>query len=612
LAIYLIHKKSNQEKMKWSKLTFFSKALITILVAGSIGTAVYFLSPGLRTSESKKLEKLNVEDSDVNNITTSEEMPLPTADVSAAAASKPLIKIAGYAWNAQSGIIVANGGPKTTSGSLMEKNGINLELIRQDWLTELRNLQMKFIDEVDKGNNFPKEGAAGIMIMGDGVPFYISSAQQAIDDKYGKGKYNLQVVGAVGLSYGEDKLIGPPSWKMNPQSMKGALISTVVGDGDWVVAVNYAFANNIKVNPDPATYDAEAVNFIACANDDYIEASKDLIKSQKEGFTIPLKEVKAGKLTGKTINKKVDGCATWTPGDKMVFDALTGFTDVISTKEFNNQMATAVIMVKQWAEKNKEVVLNVLKSSYQASNQMKQYDSWKRRAAEAVATTFNQENTDYWYNMFKGQKGEKNGISYNMGGSRVFNLADANQYFGITDGTNRYKAVYEQVSKYLAELNPAGFNQNVKRIVPYEEAVNLSFLKQVENIDAGKAEVADYTKKATQQVASGEWQINFEPGRASLRPEGKDVLDQVYNLLIQAETSKLELFGHTDNTGTKEGNYSLSRARAEAVKSYLIQKGIPSKRFQKIEGLGQDEPVGENNTDAGKAKNRRVAINLLN
>ena len=599
--------------MKWSKLTFLSKALITLLAAGGIGAAVYFLSPGLKTSESKKLEKLDVVDTDVNNITTSEEMTLPATDAMLLLmASKPLVRIAGYAWNAQSGIIVANGGPKTTTGSLMEKNGVNLELIRQDWLTELRNLQMKFIDEIDKGNSFPKEGVAGIMIMGDGVPFYLSSAQQAIDDKYGKGKYNLQVVGAVGLSYGEDKLIGPPSWKMNPQSMKGALISTVVGDGDWVVAVNYAFANNIKVNPDPSTYDADAVNFIACANDDYIEASKDLIKSQKEGWTIPLKEVKNGKLTGKTINKKVDGCATWTPGDKMVFDELTGFTDVVSTKEFNNQMATAIIMVKQWAEKNKDVVLNLLKSSYQASNQMKQYDSWKRKAAETVAKTFNQENTDYWYNMFKGQKGEKNGISYNMGGSRVFNMADANQYFGVTDGTNRYKAVYDQVSKYLLELNPAGFNQNVKRIIPYEEAVNLSFLKQIENIDAGKADVADYSKKATQQVASGEWQINFDVGRASLRPEGKDVLDQIYNLLIQAETSKLELLGHTDNTGTKEGNYSLSRARAEAVKSYLIQKGIPSKRFQKIEGLGQDEPVGENNTDAGKAKNRRVAINLLN
>lgn len=597
--------------MKWSKLTFLSKALITLLVAGGLGTAVYFLSPGLRTEESKKLERLDVTDKDVNNVTTSEELPLPSDENSSDVSDKPVVKIAGYAWNAQSGIIVANGGPKTTKGSIMEKNAVNLEIIRQDWLTEIRNLQMKFVDEFDKGNDFPKEGAAGIMIMGDGVPFYISSAQQAVDDKYGKGKYQLQAIGPVGLSYGEDKLIGPPSWKMNPQSMKGSLISAVIGDGDWVTAVNYAFANGLKVNPDPATYDAEAVNFLASANDDYIESAKELIKSQKEGWTIPLKEVKNGKLTGKTINKKVDGCATWTPGDKMVFDALAGFTDVVSTKEFNNQMATTIIFVKQWAEKNKDLVVNILKSTYIASNQMKQYDSWRKRASEATSKTFNMETPAYWYDMFKGQKGEKNGISYNMGGSRVFNLADANQYYGITDGTNRYKAVYDQVSKYLKELNPAGFNQNVKRIVTYEEAVNLSFLKQIENIDAGKAYTADYTKKASNVVASGEWRINFESGRATLRPEGKDVLEQIYNLLIQAEDSKLELVGHTDNTGTQDGNYSLSMARAEAVKSYLIQRGIPANRFQKVDGKGQDEPVADNSSTAGKAQNRRVVVSIL-
>jgi OmpA-OmpF porin, OOP family len=597
--------------MGWSKLTFLSKALISVAVAGAVGAGVYFLAPGLRTSESKTLDKIDVSDKDVNNVSTTAEMPLPTTQPSTVVSNKPLVKLAGYAWNAQSGLIVANGGPKTTKGSLMEQNGVNLEIIRQDWLSELRNLHMKFVEEIDKGNNNPKEGVAGIIIMGDGVPFYISSVQQSLDDKYGKGKYTMQAVGAVGLSYGEDKLIGPPSWKLNPQSMKGALVSTVIGDGDWVTAVNYAFANNIKVNPDPSTYDAEALNFLASANDDYIEASKELIKSQKEGWTVPLKEVKGGKLTGKTINKKVDGCATWTPGDKMVFDELTGFTDIASTKEFNNQMATTIVMVKQWAEKNKDVVNNILKSSYQASNQMKQYEPWKKTAAEAVAKTFNMENGDYWYNMFKGQKGEKNGISYNMGGSRVFNLADANQYFGVTDGTNRYKAVYDQVSKYLKDLNPAGFNQNVKRIVPYEEAVNLSFLKSIENIDAGKADVADYSKKATQQVASGDWQINFDVGRATLRPEGKDVLEQIYNILIQAEDSKLELFGHTDNTGTQQANYALSRARAEAVKNFLIAKGVPAKRFQKLEGKGQDEPVADNTSEAGKSQNRRVAISLL-
>jgi outer membrane protein OmpA-like peptidoglycan-associated protein len=221
------------------------------------------------------------------------------------------------------------------------------------------------------------------------------------------------------------------------------------------------------------------------------------------------------------------------------------------------------------------------------------------------------ETPEYWYEMFKGQKGEKNGISYNMGGSRVFNLADANQYYGISDGTNRYKAVYDQVSRYLKELNPAGFNQNVKRVVPYEEAVNTTFLKEIKDIDAGATYTTDYSQKAINVVASGEWRINFDVGRASIRPEAEDVLEQIYNLLIQAEDSKLELVGHTDNTGTQDANYSLSAARAEAVKNYLVKKGIPVNRFQKVDGKGQDEPIAENSTAAGKAKNRRVVISIL-
>ncbi|CAN5493513.1 hypothetical protein BH10BAC4_BH10BAC4_25490 [soil metagenome] len=598
--------------MQWSKLTFFAKAIIVLLIAGTVGGLVYYFSPGLRVGESKQLQGLDVSDKDVNNVSSTKEFPLPQDEQSSVVADKPLVRIAGYAWNAQSALIVANGGSRTSAGSLMEQNGVNLEIIRQDWLSELRNLHLKFIEQYDQGNANPKEGVCAVVIMGDGAPYYISSVQQALDDKYGAGKYTLQVVGAVGLSFGEDKLIGPPSWKMDPQTMKGSLISAVMGDGDWVVAVNYASINGLKINPDPSTYDATAVNFIPSANDDYIEAAKELIKSQKEGWTIPLKEVKDGKLTGKSINKKVDGCATWTPGDKLVFDELSGFTDVVSTKEFNNQMATVIISVKQWAEKNPETISGVLKASYQSSDQMKQFDSWRKVASERVAKTFNMETADYWYNMFKGQKAEKNGISYNMGGSRVFNFADANQYFGITDGVNRYKAVFDQVSRYLKELNPAGFNENVKRVVTYEEAVNLSFLKSIKNIASGDAYAADYTKKGTKVLASGEWHITFESGRAALRPETKDILEQIYNLLIQAENSKVEIVGHTDNTGTQESNYSLSQARAEAVKSYLIQKGIPSTRFQKIDGKGQDEPVGDNATIAGKAKNRRVVVTLLN
>ena len=597
--------------MKWSQLTVFSKALLILAFATLTGAMVYYLSPGLRVEEAKSLRRLSVATQEVNNLVTAAQLPLPGREASRTLATKPLIRIGGYAWNAQSGLIVANGGAKTTRGSLLERQGVHLEIVRQDWLSELRNLQLKFVEEFDRGEPFPRQGVAAIMIMGDGAPFYISSAQQALDERYGKGKYQLQVLGAIGLSYGEDKLIGPPAWKTSPQTMKGALVSAVIGDGDWVTTVNYAFANGLKVNPDPSTYDADAVNFLASANDDYTESAKELIKSRRAGWTVPLREVKNGKLTGRIIQKKVDGCATWTPGDKMVFDALTGFTDVVSTREFNNQMAAVLIFVKQWAEQNRERVGRILEATHTAANQMKQYDAWRQKAAETAAETFALETPAYWYRMFEGQAGEKNGIAYRMGGSRVFNLADARQYFGLTDGTNRYKAVYDQVSRYLQELNPAGFNQHVARIVPYEEAVNLSFLGQLKDVEGGSVYLVDYSQKATTVVASGEWRINFQSGRAALRPESKDVLAQIYNLLVQAEVSKLELVGHTDDTGNAEDNYALSAARAEAVKSYLIGKGIPAGRFQRVDGKGQDEPVADNATPAGKAQNRRVVVTLL-
>lgn len=594
------------------RLTTLSKLLITFLIVGVVGFLIWQFSPDVTIEEAKQLEGIELSDTDVNNVTDADKIPLAGTEKSDKVSSLPLTRIAAYAWNAQSGIIGANGGPFTTKGSVMEANNVNLEIIRQDWLSELRNLQMKFVQEFDAGEANPDQGVFAIMMMGDGAPYYISSVQQALNDKYGQDKYHVQVVGAVGLSYGEDKLIGPPKWKMDPQSMRGALVSTVIGDGDWVTTVNYAFANGIPVNPDPTTYDPNAVNFYASANDDYIESAKELIKSAKEGWTIPLKEIKDGKLTGKTVNKTIDGCATWTPGDKMVFDALDGYTDIVSTKEFNNQMATTVIAVKEWCERNPETVSNILKASYTSSNQMKLFNDWRRRAAEAVVSTYEMEDADYWYDMFQGQKGEKGGISYNMGGSRVFNLADARQYYGLEDGVNRYKAVYDQVSYYLDELNPAGFNQNVKRIIPYDEAVNLDYVKGVQDIDAGEAYTTDYTKKARSVLAEGEWKINFASGRATLAGGSKDVLDQIFNLLIQAEDAKLEMVGHTDSEGDADANYILSQSRAEAIKTYMIQKGIPASRFQKVEGKGETEPVADNGTATGRAQNRRVVVTLLN
>ncbi|WP_445456188.1 OmpA family protein [Flavobacterium sp. HNIBRBA15423] len=599
--------------LRTNKLTTFSELLIVILGIGGILGAIYFLSPGLRTEVSKKLDGIELNDTDVNNVVNADKIELPSKEISNEVANKPKVRIAGYAWNAQSGMIVSNGGPKTTKGSLMEKNGVNLEIIRQDWLSELRNMQMKFIEEFDQGAKFPTsdKSAFAVMIMGDGAPFYISSVQKSLDEKYGKDKYHLQVMGAVGMSYGEDKLIGPPSWKSDPQTMKGSVISAVLGDGDWVTTVNYCFANGLKVNPDPTTYDADAVNIYPSENDDYIKSAEELIKSQTTGWTVSLKEVSNGKLTGKSVNRKIDGCATWTPGDKTVFDKLSGFVDIVSTKEFNNQMPTVLIGLKEWASQNPEIVSNILKSALTASNQMKNYDDWRVRASEAVTDTYQMETPKYWYDMFKGQQGTKNGLTYNMGGSKVFNYADAMQYFGLSDGVNRYKSVYTQVSNYLTELNPFGFNENVGKVSAYEDAVNLFYLKSINDIQSTAPEKADYTEQATEVMASGEWRINFNTGSAQISNSSSSELEKIYNLLIQAENTKLTIVGHTDNVGNPNSNLLLSKNRAESVVDYLRKKGIPLNRFQMIDGKGSNEPTADNSTAEGKAKNRRVVITLL-
>ena len=599
--------------LRTKSLTTGFEAIIVVLGLAVILTGVYYLAPGLRVDESKQLDGMELSDDNIDNKTKSALIELPSTEVSSLASQKPLVRIAGYAWNSQSGIIVANGGPKTTEGSIMEKNGLNVEIIRQDWVSELRNMQMKFIEEFDRGVEYPKSNKSvyAVMIMGDGAPYYISTMQAALDEKFGEGKYHVEVQGCFGMSNGEDKLIGPKEWKTNPQTMKGCLISAVLGDGDWVVALNYASANGLKVNPDVTTYDPEAVNIYPSEDDDYINSAKELIKSQNSGFTVELKEIKDGKLTGKTIRKKIDGCATWTPGDKMVFDAVTGVTDIVSTREFKNQMPTTFIGVKEWASKHPKTVSNILKSALTGSNQMKQYDSWRVRASEAVAETFNLETPKYWYKMFKGEKITKNGMTYNVGGSKVLNYADVMQYYGITDGVDRYKSVYNQVSSYLTELNPFGFNESVKGVVPYKEAVNLYYLKNIEDIEVGTAEHSDYTETKSKVMASGNWSIEFSTGSATIESVSYKDLEKIYNLLIQAEDAKLRIVGHTDNIGNPSSNKILSRSRANSVVEYLESRGIPSSRIQEIDGKGDAQPIASNSTAQGRAKNRRCQIVLL-
>ena len=102
----------------------------------------------------------------------------------------------------------------------------------------------------------------------------------------------------------------------------------------------------------------------------------------------------------------------------------------------------------------------------------------------------------------------------------------------------------------------------------------------------------------------------FDFDKAVLKPEAKVKLDDMASKLKAINLEVVIAVGHTDSVGTDAYNQKLSVKRAEAVKAYLVSKGIETSRVY-TEGKGEKQPVADNKTAAGRAKNRRVEIEVV-
>jgi outer membrane protein OmpA-like peptidoglycan-associated protein len=105
--------------------------------------------------------------------------------------------------------------------------------------------------------------------------------------------------------------------------------------------------------------------------------------------------------------------------------------------------------------------------------------------------------------------------------------------------------------------------------------------------------------------------VLFPSESANMLPRSEPLIDEMARALREyPRIRKVEIAGHTDNTGDAAYNRSLSKERAEAVKRALVKRGIAEKRLV-TRGYGEDTPVAPNVTRAGRAKNRRVDFNIL-
>ena len=140
-------------------------------------------------------------------------------------------------------------------------------------------------------------------------------------------------------------------------------------------------------------------------------------------------------------------------------------------------------------------------------------------------------------------------------------------------------------------------------VLDYEDLCpTIAGVKENKGCPEVKREVRNLLNKAM----SG---IQFETGKATIKKNSYQILNDIAKIFIDNPTYIIEVQGHTDNVGKHDYNVDLSDRRANSVRTYLINQGVPASRMS-AHGYGPDVPIADNNTSAGRAKNRRVEFKI--
>ena len=605
------------------KLTPVGKIVALLLVSGgAVGVWKSWsrLAPGAPQKPSTGVGQINLPENTIGsgqNAGGTTNVSLPSQSDTPGCPSSPEVRLQGYAWNAQQGLLLATGGAQATEGSFMCQNGVNMKWSRQDDNSKLQEGLIAFATALKSGQPNPTAGTHFVTIMGDGGAAFITPLNNQLR-RLGP-EYQAKIVDAIGYSRGEDKFMGPASWRDNPEASRGGVVAGVLRDGDWNIAQKWLGDNKLKTNPDEKTWDPDALNWVAAS--DYIDAAEKYVSGYSENRPV----VRNGKRTGETKRITVGSVVTWTPGDVTIAQKKGGLVSIVSTREYSSQMPCVVIGIDKWCKANRPLVQKMIAAIGEGGRQIQTNPQALDRGSAIAAKLFHEQGADaaYWKKYFVGAtQTDKQGLTVELGGSSVNTLGDSLLAMGLVPGSanlvgTTYTVFGQLVSSQYPELLP--------NVPPESSVIDTSYLNALAKAQSSgksgspriavvppKYRTVKAGDKQRTRVSTADLNIEFNAGKDTFTPRGKAQLTQLARSLLIAGGTTIEVHGHTDNAGDPSKSMPLSELRAFAVKNYLQRLSpvnFPSGRIQTF-AHGETQPLVPNISPTNRAKNRRVTIVL--
>jgi len=290
--------------------------------------------------------------------------------------------------------------------------------------------------------------------------------------------------------------------------------------------------------------------------------------------------------------QKVDAAVAWDPDMSDAVSKRAGAKKIYDTRVANRLIADVLVVSDRFAASSPGTVVKFIEGWLKGVDFIQQNPS---RAYTLIGT-------------IKDFNIPSDLAKTMLGGVKLANYADNQQFFGTAGTDSDYANIFRQAQDMYREL------RLIKHTSDPEESVDRRYITALNGKFTAAAPEAPITYKEPAKgavpIATERRAIYFDPASAHMGLDSRAVVDEVGEFMRLYENTVVDIDGNTDSTGSRSLNMDLSKQRADAVKEYLIEKyHFPSERMRTA-GNGPDKPVDTNDTPEGREKNRRTDIKV--